>query len=128
MDTPLVSALNSKGYSWSPQGKDRDGDGNVTREEFKLPVMEGFGAIVPADLRAGGSMDDAFDSYDLNRDGKIDQREIASSPVSKRHAADRFSNNWPRGPDDTAGALLFQRRQRRQREAPRAMGLQGLID
>jgi hypothetical protein len=97
MDTPLVSALNSKCYSWSPQGKDRDGDGNVTREEFKLPVMEGFGAIVPADLRAGGSMDDAFDAYDLNRDGKIDQREIASSPAPKQHAADRFRNNWAEG-------------------------------
>lgn len=94
MDTPLVSALNSKGYSWAPQGKDRDGDGNITREEFKLPVMEGYGAIVPADLRAGGSMDDAFDAYDHNRDGKIDQKELASTATPKSHAADRFTANW----------------------------------
>lgn len=94
MDTPLVNALNSKGYSWAAQGKDRDGDGNVTREEFKLPVMQGFGAVVPADLRASGSMDDAFDAYDHNRDGKIDQVELASTPTSRKHDADRFTDNW----------------------------------
>ena len=94
MDTPLTTALNSKGYSWAPQGKDRDGDGNVTREEFKLPMMEGYGAIVPADLRASGSMDDAFDAYDHNHDGKIDLKEMASTATPKRYAQDRFSNNW----------------------------------
>lgn len=94
MVASVTGALGAAGYSWAPQGKDRDGDGNITREEFKMPVMEGYGGLVPADLRASGSMDDAFDAYDHNKDGKIDAKELASTAMPKRYPADRFTNNW----------------------------------
>lgn len=103
----VSAALGAAGYSWAPQGKDRDGDGNVTRQEFKLPVMLGHGGLVPADLRAGGSLDDAFDAYDHNRDGKIDPRELTSTATPKRHAADRFASNWSAGMTTTQVLAFF---------------------
>jgi len=57
------------------QRQDRNGDGKITRREFDLPVSKDVGGLVPADLSAGGSMDEAFDSYDRNHGGVIDQTE-----------------------------------------------------
>lgn len=96
MVSSVSAALGAAGYSWTASGKDRDGDGKVTREEFKLPVAPGTGTIVPADLRAG-SLDDAFDAYDRNRDGVIDKLEIDSGTPSSKHGADRFAPGWDLG-------------------------------
>jgi hypothetical protein len=91
----VSSALGAAGYSWGTGGKDHDKDGNITREEFKLPVEPGTGTIVPADLRAAGSLDDAFNSYDHNRDGIIDADEINfGSTPQREYPPDRFHNDW----------------------------------
>lgn len=90
------SRFGDAGYTWSPLGKDRDGDGAVTRKEFKLPVMPGSvaGSLTPADLRTMPSLDEAFDAYDRNRDGKIDGEEAKANPQFKSGETCRFSGNW----------------------------------
>jgi hypothetical protein len=105
----ISSQLGAAGYSWSPSGKDRNGDGGITREEFKMPVMEGFGALVPADLRSAGSLDDAFDSYDRNRDGRIDEREIRAGARPRPHAPDRFRPGWADNLSEAAASAYARR-------------------
>lgn len=94
MTTSVSVAMSAAGYSWTPAGKDRDGDNAVSREEFKLPVADGSCTLVPADFRSMPSLDEAFDAYDGNRDGKIDDAEASRHPIFPRHPADRFSANW----------------------------------
>lgn len=77
------------------QRQDRNGDGKITRREFDLPVSKDVGGLVPADLSAGGSMDEAFDSYDRNHGGVIDQTEQKEGVGPEAsHPADRFSPGW----------------------------------
>lgn len=108
-ETPMINvstALASAGYSWSASGKDGNGDGDVTREEFKLPVAPGTTSLVPADLKSGGSLDDAFDAYDADGNGKIDASEIARGPRGGARPADRMTPNWAEGMT-TEKALAF---------------------
>lgn len=111
MVASISSDLGIRGYSWSPAGKDRDGDGKVSREEFKLPVEPGASSLVPADLKAGGSLDQTFDSYDRDRDGSIDGTEInaGGTAVGNRSSTDRFSHDWDNGMT-TAEALTYFRK------------------
>lgn len=90
----VSTSLLNAGYSWSASGKDRDGDGVVTKAEFMLPVTQGAPSLVPADLAAGGSLDDAFKAYDSNNDGKIDATEFARGPKYESHTQDRLAPNW----------------------------------
>ncbi|WP_010187900.1 EF-hand domain-containing protein [Sphingomonas sp. PAMC 26605] len=104
----ISSAIGAAGYSWATAGKDHDGDGKITREEFKLPVIKGTGTLTPADLRSAGSLDDAFNAYDKNKDGIIDSQEAKAAPVYPRHPGDRFSSNGSQGMSSDQVAAYFK--------------------
>lgn len=101
MEKMMISSVSSNllaaGYSWSTTGKDRDGDGKISRAEFDAPLKDGQTVVVPADLRASGSLDDAFDSLDANKDGVIDATEALRTPIPPKGYVDRFPPNWQKG-------------------------------
>lgn len=86
------------GYTFMAQGKDRDANGKVSREEFELPTMPGTSqnSLTPADFSAAPTMDETFDAYDRNKDGSIDASEAKAGPLFTKHYGDtdRFTNNW----------------------------------
>ncbi|MCB4858443.1 hypothetical protein K7W03_02410 [Sphingobium sp. PNB] len=94
----VSSRFAAAGYTFTPQNKDRDGDGKVSRQEFKMPTLPGTtqASITPADFSAAPSLDQTFDAYDRNKDGFIDTNEEKSGPMFSQHYGntDRFSNNW----------------------------------
>lgn len=94
----VSSRFAAEGYTFTPQNKDYDGDGKVSRKEFKMPTMPGTtqASITPADFSAAPSLDQTFDAYDRNKDGYIDSTEAKTGPMFSQHYGntDRFSNNW----------------------------------
>lgn len=94
----VSSRFAAAGYTFTPQNKDWDGDGKVSRKEFKMPTLPGTtqGSLTPADFSAAPSLDQTFDAYDRNKDGYIDVTEEKAGPMFSQHygQSDRFSSNW----------------------------------
>ena len=98
-----VSGISSSAgrLSWSVSGKDRNGDGIVTKAEFMAPVTDpNQTTIVPADLRAGGSLEDVFGRMDKHGDGQITADEMLGTGSRIGKDPDRFTPGWDLGMTD----------------------------
>ena len=64
------------------------------------PVADDQTAVVPTDLKAGGSLADQFDKYDRNGDGQISADEMLGTLSFGGKSPDRFQPGWDLGMTD----------------------------
>ena len=71
---PAAPAAETKKAGGAFAKKDKDGDGNLTKEEFV------------ADAKDAAKAEAAFAKRDTNGDGKISKEEFAAGPAKKKDA------------------------------------------